>query len=222
MQQVLHGAPLQKNMEMLQCCEQALERQASNPAAARCLQLVGHANDRVMQSFLSNPEGLAAVSHDVRRHNAAFGRKHLIAALFSALGGLQLRRQQAEQIALAFHQFQADSRELHRQRMACLAALQQVGSSISNRLLQVAFVAHCCCHCRARIRHGDLRPCIVSDTMANQGKPCAGECVWPSQLRQPCNPSRPSGTRGEAAAVEVPGAQELHSAVCCHLGPPGT
>ena len=131
MQQVLHSALLQKNMEMLQCCEQALERQASNPAAAQCLQLVGHANDRVMQSFLSNPEGLAAVSHDVRRHNAAFGRKHLIAALFSALGGLQLRRQQAEQIALAFHQFQGDGRELHRQRMACLAALQQVGSSIS-------------------------------------------------------------------------------------------
>lgn len=121
-----HLAVSKRNAEMLQLCELALEQQASSPAAVKCLRLVGQGHDLVVQRWLSNLEGIAAISQDVRQHNAAFDRKRVIAATFSALGSLSLRREQAEHLAGAVDRFHADCQELHSQRSACLAALQQV------------------------------------------------------------------------------------------------
>ena len=121
---------LQGHLDRVHLCDLAHQDHGS-PAATECLRVLGLLNITVIRHSQRHcPKVLAAIGHNLRKHNAAYPRGALIGAHFKGITSLQLKKEQAESIALAAQKFQADSQLLQRQRADILASLREASARL--------------------------------------------------------------------------------------------
>ena len=77
---------MQEHVGILRVCDQACLQENMTAAATQCLQLMGQSTGVIIQYILGTcPQSLTALIHHKQAHNAAFPRRDIIVAHWTAL-----------------------------------------------------------------------------------------------------------------------------------------